>query len=103
MKFKMWSNENGDDLATQVNQFLDENPDIDIVGYGLFYKKKVFTHEQKLFEKYLERVFIDHNENIIQTIIYCNSNPGKMHHEERLAYRSLTINEINQVVNRITK
>lgn len=31
MKFKMWSNENGDDLATEVNQFLDEHPDIDIV------------------------------------------------------------------------
>ena len=103
MKFKMWSNENGDDLETEVNQFLDEHPDIDIVSYGLFYKNKVFTHEQKLFEKYLKRVFIDHNENIIQTIIYCNSNPRKMHHEEWLAYKSLTIREINQVVNKITK
>lgn len=103
MKFKMWSNENGDDLETEVNQFLDEHPDIDIVSYGLFYKDKVFTHEQKIFEKYLERVFIDHNKNIIQTIIYCNSNPGKMHHEERRAYKSLTVREINQVVNKITK
>lgn len=94
MRFKMLSN---------VNQFLDEHSDVDIVGYGVFYKDRVFTHEQKLFEKYLKRVFIDHNENIIQTIIYCNSNPGKMHHEERLAYKSLTISEINQVVNRITK
>lgn len=35
MKFKMWSNENGDDLATQVNQFLDEHPDINIVDYKM--------------------------------------------------------------------
>ena len=35
MKFKMWSNENGDDLATEVNQFLDEHPDINIVDYKM--------------------------------------------------------------------
>lgn len=63
---------------------------------------KIFTHEQKVFEKYLERIFTDHNEDIIRTIIYCNSNPDKMHHEERRAYESLTSREVNQVVNEIT-
>lgn len=60
------------------------------------------TKQQIIFRKYLERIFEDHNENIIRTIIYCNSNPDKMHHEERRAYESLTSREINQVVNEIT-
>ncbi|MFC6170371.1 hypothetical protein [Loigolactobacillus jiayinensis] len=60
------------------------------------------SHEQITFKKYLERIFEDHNENIIRTIIYCNGNPDKMHYEERRAYETLTSREINQVVNEIT-
>ncbi|ANK63376.1 hypothetical protein [Loigolactobacillus backii] len=60
------------------------------------------TPEQIIFRKYLEKIFMNENENIIKTIVYCNHNQEKMHREERRAYKSLTDREINQVVNEIT-
>lgn len=48
MKFKMWSNENGDDLATEVNQFLEEHPDIDIVDYKMttsYYQRNYYKND----------------------------------------------------------